>query len=63
LNAYSNGGLVQLWRQQLPEWVEVDFGENKTINEIDVFTLQDNWAASTEATMSFTLYGLSERVL
>ncbi|HEX6047411.1 MAG TPA: RHS repeat-associated core domain-containing protein [Pyrinomonadaceae bacterium] len=44
-----------------PESVQVDFGANKTINEIDVFTLQDNWAASTEPTeaMTFTLYGLT----
>ena len=41
--------------------VEVDFGANRTLTEIDVFTLQDNWAASTEPTeaMTFTLNGLS----
>jgi len=39
----------------------VDFGVNKTINEIDVFTLQDNWGASIEPTpaTAFSLYGLS----
>ena len=39
----------------------MDFGVNKTINEIDVFTLQDNWGASIEPTpaTAFSLYGLS----
>jgi RHS repeat-associated protein len=43
------------------QWLEVDFGTNKTINEIDVFTLQDNWAGPSEPTesMTFTQWGLT----
>ena len=61
LNAYSNGAWSSAAANNFPEWVQVDFGANKTINEIHVFTLQDNWAASIEPTpaMAFTLYGLS----
>jgi len=45
----------------LPQWVEVAFNTSKTINEIDVFSLQDNYAnpiEPTEAT-TFSLYGLT----
>jgi RHS repeat-associated protein len=44
-----------------PDWVQVDFGTNKIIEEIDVFTLQDNYAGSAEPTeaMTFTQWGLT----
>jgi RHS repeat-associated protein len=61
LNAYSNGAWSSSAPNNFPEWVQVDFGASKTINEIHVFTLQDNWANSVEPTaaMTFTLYGLT----
>jgi hypothetical protein len=61
LNAYSNGAWSSSAANNFPEWVQVDFGSNKTIDEIHVFALQDNWAGSTEPTpaMTFTLYGLT----
>ena len=42
-------------------WVQVDFGTNRTLTEIDVFTLQDNYAGSSEPTesMTFTQWGLT----
>jgi uncharacterized repeat protein (TIGR01451 family) len=43
-----------------PDWLQVDFNGSKTIDEIDVFTTQDNWANPSEPTemMTFTAYGL-----
>jgi RHS repeat-associated protein len=44
-----------------PDWLEVDFNGQQTINEIDVFTCQDDYAAPSEPTLAqtFTLYGLT----
>lgn len=44
-----------------PDWLQLDFGTNKTVNEVDVFSLQDNWTSPIEPTESttFTLYGMS----
>jgi hypothetical protein len=43
-----------------PDWLEVDFNGMKTISEVDVFTVQDNFQTPIEPTptMTFTLYGL-----
>ena len=45
----------------LPQWVEVAFNGSKTINQIDVFSLQDNYQNPIEPTesMTFSLYGLT----
>ncbi|HEU4835592.1 MAG TPA: discoidin domain-containing protein, partial [Pyrinomonadaceae bacterium] len=62
LNAGSNGGWVDAApANSFPDWLQVDFGANKTINEVDVFTLQDNFAGSSEPTesMTFTQWGLT----
>jgi hypothetical protein len=44
-----------------PAWLEVQFNGNKTITEIDIFTLQDNYNAPVEPTeaMTFSAYGLT----
>lgn len=44
-----------------PAWLEVQFNGNKTITEIDIFTLQDNYNAPVEPTetMTFSGYGLT----
>jgi hypothetical protein len=41
--------------------LQVDFNSSKTIDEIDVFTLQDNYTSPSEPTetMTFSLYGLT----
>lgn len=57
----TNGG--SYWNDQTsgvsPDWLQVNFGGTKTINEVDVFSLQDNLGTTepTEA-MTFTQYGL-----
>src|SRR6201988_5379232 len=44
-----------------PVWLEIDFNGSKTVDEIDVFTGQDNWQYPSEPTeaMPFSLYGLT----
>ncbi len=44
-----------------PDWLQVDFAGSKTINEIDVYTLQDNYTNPAEPTagMTFNLYGIT----
>jgi Tol biopolymer transport system component/subtilisin-like proprotein convertase family protein len=43
-----------------PDWIEIDFGGDKTINEIDVFTLQDDYGNPVDPTetMTFLQYGI-----
>jgi RHS repeat-associated protein len=43
-----------------PDWLEVDFSGAKTIDEIDVFTVQDNYTNPGEPTenMTFNQYGI-----
>jgi RHS repeat-associated protein len=44
-----------------PDWLQVDFNGSKTINEVDVFTGQDNWGGPSEPAeaMTFSLWGLT----
>src|ERR1700752_1640876 len=44
-----------------PDWLQIDFNGSKTIDEVDVFTGQDNWQYPSEPTeaMTFSLYGLT----
>jgi hypothetical protein len=44
-----------------PDWLQVDFNGSKTINEVDVFSVQDSYASPAEPTetMTFSLYGLT----
>src|ERR1044072_7633675 len=43
------------------DWLHIDFAGSKTIDEIDVFTLQDNYANPVEPTenTTFSTYGLT----
>jgi hypothetical protein len=53
-----NDGTAGAW----PDWLEVDFNGTKTINEVDIFTLQDNYPSPTDptTTMTFTQDGLTD---
>jgi len=44
-----------------PQWLQVDFNGSKTIDEIDVFSVQDLYATPSEPTlaMTFTSYGVT----
>jgi hypothetical protein len=43
------------------DWLQVDFAGNKTINEIDVYTLQDNYTNPTDPTpsLAFSFFGIT----
>lgn len=45
-----------------PDWVQVSFNGTKSISEIDVFTVQDNYAAPQEPTetLTFASYGITD---
>jgi hypothetical protein len=46
--------------RSFPDWLEVDFNGMKTISEVDVFTVQDNFQSPIDPTLAttFSLYGL-----
>jgi RHS repeat-associated protein len=58
---WTNGGGWNDSGPPFPDWLQIDFGSVKTINEVNVFTLQDNYANSAEPTesMTFSLWGLT----
>jgi beta-lactamase superfamily II metal-dependent hydrolase len=57
----GGGGWNDSTEDAYPDWLEVDFNGTKTIQEIDVFTLQDNFASPGDPTptMTFSLYGIT----
>jgi RHS repeat-associated protein len=58
------GNSVEGWNDNtpnvVPDWIQVDFAGNKTIDEISVFSLHDNYTVENTPTetQTFTLYGL-----
>src|SRR5262249_5990572 len=61
LNWAAGGGWEYATAGSFPDWLEVDFNGLKTIQQIVVVTVQDNYSAPIEPTASttFTLYGLT----
>jgi len=61
LNWNNGGGWNDATASTQPDWLQIDFNGSKTIDEINVATLQDNPATPAEPTesMTFTLYGLT----
>ncbi len=55
----SGGGWNDATPNSWPDWLEVDFAGSKTINEVDVFSVQDNYTSPVEPTaaMTFTSTG------
>jgi RHS repeat-associated protein len=59
---WGNG--VEGWNDNtpnvVPDWIQVDFAGSKTIDEISVFSLHDNYTVENTPTetQTFTLYGL-----
>lgn len=62
LNWGNGGGWNDATMDAYPDWLEVDFNGSQTINEIDVFTLQDNYASPIEPTdtLTFSQYGITD---
>lgn len=54
LNWTSGGGWSDSTFYAFPDWWQVDFSGTKTINEIDVFTLQDNYSSPADPTDTMT---------
>lgn len=50
----SGGGWGDNTYNSWPDWVQIDFNGSKTINEIDVFTIQDNYSNPAEPTETMT---------
>jgi hypothetical protein len=62
VNWGAGGGWNDATTNAWPDWLEVDFNGSKTINEVDVFTVQDNFQSPSNPTptMTFSLYGLTD---
>jgi hypothetical protein len=61
LNIGAGGVWVDATQNSNPDWLQVDFSGSKTIDEIDVFTAQDNYQNPIEPdlNMIFGLYGIT----
>ncbi|HEX8474157.1 MAG TPA: discoidin domain-containing protein [Pyrinomonadaceae bacterium] len=59
-NWETGGGWNDNTRDAYPDWLQVDFNASRTINEIRVITLQDDFTHAQEPTPTMTcnLYGL-----
>ncbi len=56
----AGGGWNDATANTYPDWLQVNFNGSKSIDEIDVFTLQDNFSNPSEPTesMTFSQYGI-----
>jgi RHS repeat-associated protein len=57
----TGSGWMDATANTYPDWLQVDFNMSRTIDEIDVFTIQDNWMnpiAPTES-MTFAAQGIT----
>ena len=57
----AGGGWNDATNTAYPDWVQITFNGQKNIDEIDVFTLQDAYAAPIDptSTLAFTKYGIT----
>ena len=62
VNWGSGGGWHDATQSVWPDWVELQFSAPKVIDEIDVFSIQDNFSSPAEPTfgMTFTKWGLQD---
>ncbi len=62
VNWGANGGWNDATGNAWPDWLQITFAGTKTIGEIDVFTLQDNYGAPVAPTpaMLFASYGITD---
>src|SRR6185295_10991801 len=62
VNWGGGGGWNDATASTWPDWLEIDFATLQSINEVDVFTLQDNYGAPAAPTpsMTFSQYGLRD---
>ncbi len=57
----AGGGWNDATNNVYPDWMQITFNGQKIIDEIDLFTLQDNYAAPVDPTQTttFTKYGIT----
>jgi hypothetical protein len=62
MNWGSGGGWNDATEGLYPDWLQVDFTGTQTIDEVDVFTIQDNFANPVEPadTDTFSQYGITD---
>jgi hypothetical protein len=48
-----------------PDWLQIDFNSNRTINEIDVYAVKDDFNSTAEPTVNttFSVYGITNFVV
>jgi hypothetical protein len=58
----TDGGWSDATANSYPDWVQIDFSSSKTINEIDLFMLQDNYSSPVTPTLSlqFSQWGVTD---
>ena len=61
LNWAAGGGWNDSTSGVYPDFLQIDFNGTKTIDEINVFTIQDNFASPSEPneSMTFSQYGIT----
>ncbi|HEX8351478.1 MAG TPA: hypothetical protein VF611_01035, partial [Pyrinomonadaceae bacterium] len=61
LNWEHGGGWRDATNNTYPDWVQVDFPGSRKVDEVNVFSLQDNYTSPAEPTeaMTFTKYGVT----
>ncbi len=57
----SGGGWNDLTGNSWPDWLQLDMGSVQSVAEVNVFSVQDNYASPVEPTeaQTFSLYGLT----
>jgi hypothetical protein len=58
----AGGGWNDATANAYPDWVQIDFPEPKVVDQVNVFTLQDNYGNPMEPVeaLTFTAYGLTD---
>ncbi len=58
----NGGGWADGTPNAYPDWVQINFNGSKTIDEVVVYTVQDNFASPVEPTdtMTFSLFGVTD---
>ena len=62
LNWGNGGGWNDATANTFPDWVQINFNGTQTINQVIVYTLQDNFTSPVDppATLTFTQYGVTD---
>ena len=50
----AGGGGTWASAAGMPQWLQIDFSGTRTISEVDVFSMQDNYTAPVEPDASLT---------